>query len=382
MSTFLAIGLGPIQTGIFLLGAGKGQFSRLVVAEVDNDLKNAVNSAGGKIDINIASADSVSYEIIPNVEVLNPLVDEDKKLLVQAAAEASEIATALPSVDFFPHIADYLREGFQQTPGKQRFVYTAENHNHAAECLEKAINRSFPNTYYLNTVIGKMSSVVTAEDCELRNQKPLCQNADRGHLVEEFNNILISNAPSIDERKVTGLIVKNDLYPFEEAKLYGHNAIHFLLASMGHDIGKLTMDQLVDCKDIMEFAKCAFLDECGKALCRKWDGSDELFTEKGFKEYADDLLLRMVNPFLQDSIPRILRDLPRKLSWEDRVVGTMRLAMKQGIKPEKLAKGAALSAVSLFGNDKAAIREGLAELWPKPWQNEHEQICNLIFMKD
>ena len=30
MSTFLGIGLGPIQTGIFLAGAAKGGFDRIV----------------------------------------------------------------------------------------------------------------------------------------------------------------------------------------------------------------------------------------------------------------------------------------------------------------------------------------------------------------
>ena len=380
MSTFLAIGLGPIQTGIFLSGAAGGGFSRLVVAEVDQNIKDTVNSSGGNIDINIATADSVFYENIPNVEILNPLDDDDKNLLIQAAAEATEIATALPSVDFFSQIAGYLKEGFQQDPDKQRFIYTAENHNHAAEALQKAINYDYPNTYYLNTVIGKMSSVVPAKDCELRKLKPLCPGADRGHLVEEFNNILISKSPSIEDRKITGLLVKDDLYPFEEAKLYGHNAIHFLLATLGQDIGKTSMNELADCGDIIEFAKSAFLDECGKALCKKRDGFDELFTEAGFRTYAEDLLVRMVNPFLMDSIPRITRDLPRKLSWEDRAVGTMRLVMKQDIIPEKLAKGAALSAVSLFGDNKSAIKEGLANLWPSPWEDEHENIFQLIML--
>ena len=32
MKTFLGIGLGPIQTGIFVSGASKGNFDRIVVA--------------------------------------------------------------------------------------------------------------------------------------------------------------------------------------------------------------------------------------------------------------------------------------------------------------------------------------------------------------
>ena len=49
MSTFLGIGLGPIQTGIFLAGAAKGGFDRIVIAEVNDALKNAVNAAGSAV---------------------------------------------------------------------------------------------------------------------------------------------------------------------------------------------------------------------------------------------------------------------------------------------------------------------------------------------
>lgn len=376
MSTFLAIGLGPIQTGIFLLGA-RGKFDRLVVAEVDNQVKETINASGGSITINIAGENSVIQKNITGVEVLNPLDEEDKRELVQAAAEAEEIATALPSVDFFSGIAEYLKTGFSQNPHQRRFIYTAENHNHAAEKLEQAIDLPLPQTYYLNTVIGKMSSVVPAADCA-GDIKPLCSGADRGHLVEEFNKILISTCQNIEERSVSDLIVKKDLYPFEEAKLYGHNAVHFLLATLGAQSGKTSMDELVDYPEIMEFAELAFLDECGKGLCRKWKDFDGLFTEDAFRIYAEDLLIRMVNPFLKDSIPRIIRDLPRKLGWDDRVIGTMRLVLKQGIRPEKLAKGAALSAVSLFGKNKTLIKAGLAGLWPEPWQDTHEELFQLL----
>ena len=50
---------------------------------------------------------------------------------------------------------------------------------------------------------------------------------------------------------------------------------------------------------IIEFARTAFLDESGKSLIKKYKGKDKLFTEDGYREYANDLLLRMVNPYLR-----------------------------------------------------------------------------------
>ena len=377
MKVFVGVGLGPIQTGIFMSGACRGKFDRIVIAEVDDKLRNAINSNGGIVTINTAFADCIKEEVISNVEVYNPNEEAGRAKLVEAAAEACELATALPSVKFFAYCAPWMREGFRWQPDRLRFVYTAENNNRAAEELEEAIGEKFPNTYYLNTVVGKMSGVVPEADCAERKVTKLAPQADRAHLVEAFNRIYISSCPKIEQRQVQNLYVKNDLLPFEEAKLYGHNAIHFLLGTLGKTAGCEYMSDLTSHPELVALAREAFIRESGAALCKKYAGLDELFTAEGFQAYAEDLLVRMRNAFLQDAIARITRDLPRKLSWEDRVVGTMRLILSQGEKPMVFAKGAALAAKEEFGSDATAVKKGLAELWGQ-WNEEAEQVWQLI----
>ena len=372
MSTFVGIGLGPIQTGIFLAGAAKGGFDRIVIAEVNDQLKAAVNAVHS-VTVNIAANDRVYTETYQNVEVYNPNDPEDVKKLIAAAAEASELATALPSVKFYAYCAPWLREGFAQQPERIRFFYTAENNNHAAEELEKTMGVSFPNTYYLNTVIGKMSGVAPAS-----SERPgLAPEAPNGHLVEEFNTIYISKCPGIENRKVQNLFVKDDLYPFEEAKLYGHNATHFLLATLGKARGCTTMDEVRAFPDLIEIARQAFFKESGSALIKKYASlNDELFTEAGFKAYVDGLLVRMTNPFLKDAIDRITRDPERKLSWDDRVIGTMRLILSQGFSPVNFAKGAKVAATEWAAGED--IKSKFAALWPQPWSPEHSQLLSLM----
>jgi mannitol-1-phosphate 5-dehydrogenase len=361
-----------------MLGARDGGFDRIVVAEVDAAVKKALSESGGTITINVAESDGVTAETVTGVELFNPLDSDDLALLKDAAAEADEIATALPSVDFFAHIAPWLRAGFEQKTDKRRFIYTAENNNHAAELLKEAIDLdSLPNTHYLNTVVGKMSSVVPEGEYQKLNLAPLSPGLERAHLVEAFNKILISDSPEIAKRRTVGLHVKKDLYPFEEAKLYGHNAIHFLLASMGKKKGVANMAELAADKPLMDSARSAFIEESGKALRSKWAGVDELFTETGFQAYAEDLLVRMTNPFLNDSTERITRDLPRKLSWDDRVVGTMRLALSQGVTPAKIAECARGAAGELFGAN-ANLKKKFADLWPSPWTKEHDAVLSLF----
>ena len=136
MKIFLGIGLGPIQTGIFVAGASKGGFDRIVVAEVDETVKNAVNSNGGSITVNIAAKDHVYKEVYSNLELYSPAKPEELEKLIDAAANATEIATALPSVKFFGPTAAWLREGFRRNPDAVRYIYTAENDNHAADDTE------------------------------------------------------------------------------------------------------------------------------------------------------------------------------------------------------------------------------------------------------
>ena len=100
----------------------------------------------------------------------------------------------------------------------------------------------------------------------------------------------------------------------------------------------------------MARARRAFIDESGAALCKKWSGVDALFAPDGFAAYAGDLLERMVNPFLTDRVDRVCRDLDRKLGWDDRLIGTMRLCLSQQVSPNVFAQGAALAACNLFGN--------------------------------
>jgi len=57
--------------------------------------------------------------------------------------------------------------------------------------------------------------------------------------------------------------------------------------------------------------------------------------------------LRMVNPYLRDSIERVTRDPLRKLGWNDRFIGTMRVGLSQGISPKRYAIGAAAALYNL-----------------------------------
>ena len=378
--TFAGFGFGAIQSGLFLTEAyNTGRFDRLVVAEVVPARVAAIRRNGGSFTVNIAAADRRIAQTIEGVDIFNPTVPEDAEQLIDALADASEIATALPSIDFFdrgiPSVAGILRAALQQklsdASKPAAIIYTAENNNHAAERLHEDVFRTLDpeaaraagqQMQMLNTVVGKMSSIVSDPDrIAPLGLAPIVPGADEAFLVESFNRILISqvNLPGF-ERRIAVFEEKPDLLPFEEAKLYGHNAIHALLGYLAHERGLSVMSELAAHPDILAIGRNAFINESGAALVSKYQGLEHLFTQDGFAAYAEDLLERMLNPYLQDPVERVVRDPLRKLGWNDRLIGAIRLAVDQNIHPANLLKGATAALQTI---PEPSVRKALMNQW-------------------
>ncbi len=351
---FTGFGFGPIQSGLFAKEAFQsGNFMRIVVAEIDAQLVDAVRANKASYYVNVAKADGIEPLRIDNVELLNPNVTSDRQSLLEVLAQSTEIITSLPSVSFYESgqansVVSLIAEGLKNSSAKATIIYTAENNNHAAEILEKAVSDknaalSKRKVQFLNTVIGKMSRVVAdpAEISELK-LKTIAPGIERAFLVEQFNRIMVSRTQIAGFTPgIKVFIEKEDLLPFEEAKLYGHNAIHSLLGFIGAVKGARSMTQLKDDKVVMQIGRDAFLKESGAALVKKYAYlGDELFTEAGFKDFAEDLLERMTNPYLGDTIARVTRDVVRKLEMDGRIFGTIQLALEHGIEPKNMALGA------------------------------------------
>ena len=351
---FTGFGFGPIQSGLFAKEAFQsGNFMRIVVAEIDAQLVDAVRANKASYYVNVAKADGIEPLRIDNVELLNPNVTSDRQSLLEVLAQSTEIITSLPSVSFYESgqansVVSLIAEGLKNSSAKATIIYTAENNNHAAEILEKAVSDknaalSKRKVQFLNTVIGKMSRVVAdpAEISELK-LKTIAPGIERAFLVEQFNRIMVSRTQIAGFTPgIKVFIEKEDLLPFEEAKLYGHNAIHSLLGFIGALKGARSMTELKDDKVVMQIGRDAFLKESGAALVKKYAYlGDELFTEAGFKDFAEDLLERMTNPYLGDTIARVTRDVVRKLEMDGRIFGTIQLALEHGIEPKNMALGA------------------------------------------
>jgi mannitol-1-phosphate 5-dehydrogenase len=365
--SYLGFGFGPIQAGLFLYEAQRsGSFQELAVAEVIPKIVDILRAAGGEFWLNIAHADRVESVDVGPVEVLDPAVDADRERLIELAATSSDIATAVPSVAYYRtdrpgSIHRILAQGLaQRAAGSTTFLYAAENHNHAAEVLRDAVleecaladldappqHGMLRGCHFLNTVIGKMSCVVSdPEEIARRGLKTVTAQSTSAFLVEAFRRILVTR-PRLEPGSAaapgfTAFEAKDDLLPFEEAKLYGHNAVHALAAYLAAHRGLKRIDELSLVRGAARFLHAALVEEAGAGLSHRHRGVDPLFSQAGFEAYAADLIPRMLNPHLGDPVARVARDPERKLGWDDRLTCTMRLALEAGVAPRRFALGVA-----------------------------------------
>jgi len=400
---FTGFGFGPIQAGLFVKEAYQsGNFSRIVAAEIDQSIVDVVRANKGSYYVNVAKADGIDVIKIDGIELLNPSVPEDRRILLGVLAQSTEITTCLPSINFYASISALIADGLRNSKAKATIIYTAENHNRAAEILEEKINHELARTstdfereefvkirgknqvQFLNTVIGKMSRVVDdVDEIAGLKLKTITPGFKRAFLVEEFNRILVTRTRITNFKPgIKVFIEKDNLLPFEEAKLYGHNAGHSLLGFLGAVKGYTKMTEVKEDADIMQIGRNAFLQESGAALIKKYAHlGDELWTKAGYKDYSEDLLTRMTNPYLADTVARVCRDVVRKLGINERIFGTMQLALEYGIEPKNMALGAIAGIAVLLDKAKEYNLPGDLHFadWRKLDGSSIEKILNWLW---
>ena len=91
--TFVGFGFGAIQGGLFLPEAYRcGNFNRLVVSEIDQETVDHLRASGGVYSCNVAGESSLEQIQVSGVEAYNPLVDGDRRKLVEAISAADSMS--------------------------------------------------------------------------------------------------------------------------------------------------------------------------------------------------------------------------------------------------------------------------------------------------
>lgn len=132
-----------------------------------------------------------------------------------------------------------------------------------------------------------------------------------------------------------------NMVPFEpfdfyiKRKLYIHNMGHATCAYLGDVLGLPYIYQSIDVPEVRILVQNA-MTESAMALSKKYGVALD-----GILLHITDLLHRFTNAALKDTCQRVGGDPGRKLSPDDRLIGSSSLALEQGVVPAYIAVGAA-----------------------------------------
>jgi len=141
---------------------------------------------------------------------------------------------------------------------------------------------------------------------------------------------------------------------YHQRKLYIHNMGHALTAYLGWLIGCDTIAEAISIAEIRSLVEHA-MRQVGEALSREYG-----VPQSELEEHIQDLLHRFGNRQLGDTVDRVGRDPMRKLTVDDRLVGSLLYTLNQGIEPFYIATG--IAAAFQFAPEGDASAAELAKM--------------------
>ena len=222
-----------------------------------------------------------------------------------------------------------------------------------------------------NLVLEKMlKDQLTEEECKLFDQRVGLVEASIGRMVPVQTEEMKDGDPMrvcverygflpTDKAAFKGEVpqIKNmvPFAPFDfyiKRKLYIHNMGHATCACLGDLLGLEYIYQSIDVPEIRVLVQNAML-ESALALAKKYGVELE-----GVVLHISDLLHRFTNAALKDTCARVGGDPGRKLSPDDRLIGSATLALAQDITPAYIAVGAA-AGLHRYINEAEGMEQGM-----------------------
>ncbi|MCM8830317.1 MAG: hypothetical protein NC824_04895, partial [Candidatus Omnitrophica bacterium] len=202
--------------------------------------------------------------------------------------------------------------------------------------------------YFLEERTGLVESVVSRMVAPLSDQMkkkyPLLVTVEPYNILPVEKKKFKGKVPYI-----RGLYPVEDLFPYEELKLFIHNLSHACLAYLGYLKGYTYIWEAIEDPDIRAIFD-GVISEARAALIKKHN-----FDISEIDGYISDLIKRFDNRLLNDTVFRVGRDPLRKIGPNDRIAGAIDLCLSQGIYPENICLVMASSLCYNYPDDKSAV---------------------------
>lgn len=291
---------------------------------------------------------------VKNVSAVN---GNDTAAAAHAIAECDIMATAVGAriLKFIvPNIVAGLRERWANG-GAPLNIIICENLNDANKIVEGMIKEQLTpeEIEFFDAKVGLVEAsigrMVPVQTDEMKDGEPLRVCVERYGFLPVDKAAFKGDVPEI-----------KNMVPFEpfdffvKRKLFVHNMGHATTAYLGGLKGNEFIFEAIDDPDVRIIVQNAML-ESAQALVKHY-GVDMNW----MLGHIGDLLGRFTNAALKDTCARVGGDPARKLSPSDRMVGSMSLAMAEGITPAYIAAGAAAGLKRYLDENSIAQEKELA----------------------
>jgi mannitol-1-phosphate 5-dehydrogenase len=312
----------------------------VVFVDINKPLVDAINKHGCYRQVIVGS--DVKEKIICNVRAIE---GSDTQQVINEICDCNIISTSVGAgvlSTIAPIIAQGLSKRWESGNYTPINVLICENLHNAGKYLEKEILQHLPEKYrnkldelvgLPETSIGRMIPVVPEE---------IAKNDPTTVYVEPYRYLPYDSAPV--KGKMPDIPAAVPYSPFEyysERKLFVHNTGHFLCALYGRLLGYTNIWEAIANPVIAYYVRAAM--SCSALALSKKHNVDYAV----LLEHVEDLLYRFSNKNLGDTIERVLRDILRKISPDDRLFGAASLCEEQNVSTRYIILGIA-AAYHLF----------------------------------
>ena len=324
---------------------------RTVFVDVDRPLVEALRSRGC-YEIHHITNEGDQVIAIADVSGIDA---RDAAAVAEAVAGASLVCTAV-GVRALKAVTPALAEGMARRllyPGTVPLnVITCENLVGAGAFIRELVRAELENRVtvghrrslshrefdarfgFVEAVVSRMVPIVPDE---IRRRDPLwiaCEPYAR--LPVDGKAI---RGPAL---RLHGLEPVEDIVAYQRRKLASHNMSHAVCAYLGYKAGHEFIWQAMEDPQVEGVVRGA-MDETGRALSLRFgfDAAEEA-------AYEHDLRQRYRNRALSDQVRRVAADPLRKLGPEDRLIGSARLCLQEGVEPTNVIR--AIRAALAYDN--------------------------------
>ena len=288
----------------------------------------------------------LSNEGHKDIEVRNVSAVDGKNAdaVADAIASADILATAV-GVNVLRFIVPNIAEGIRRRMNRDARpldIIICENLMDANKVMEGMLKAQMSeeeqvwfdaNVGLVEASIGRMVPVQT-EEMKDGNPMRVC--------VEEYGYLPVDKAAFKGEIPTIQNMVPYEPFDFYiKRKLYVHNMGHATCAYLGDLLGLEYIYEAIDRDEIYAVVKLA-MEESALALSKHYDVALEAICL-----HINDLLYRFTNVALKDTCKRVGGDPARKLSAQDRLIGSAGMVMKMGQTPAYIAIGTAAGLMRL-----------------------------------